>query len=257
MKSTMEKSQRHALILQRITRDGILAVAPVASEIGVSEETIRRDIKEMERQGLVRRRHGGAELPDPLAEPSWQERMRSNAVGKCAIGHAVARLVRPGDSLLIDAGTTNTFVAQALKDVSNLTVVTNSTDVARALAFRPDNDVYMAGGRLTSDDGASLGQSAIAFIAAFRVRLAIISAAAVHATDGIMAHKAAEAEFTRAAMGRADHVILVADRTKLDRTAVVRVAGLNAVQTFVTDASVPESLAEALASAGVTTVIAD
>ena len=232
-----DKTGRQSLILQRVSATGSFEVSALAEELKVSEETIRRDIKEMERKGLVQRRHGGATLPEPISDTSYQHRLRHNAEGKRAIGRAVAGLIRDGDSLLIETGTTATYVAQALREHRGLTVVTNSVDVARSLAFRVDNEVYMAGGKLTPDDGASLGQTAIEYISRFRVKYAILSAAAIDLEDGLMAHKVAEAEFSRAVLERAQTAILVADQTKFGRRAFVSIAGLSELDLVVTDAA--------------------
>lgn len=233
---TLSKTTRQALLLERVSQTGAFAVGTLAEEFAVSEETIRRDIKEMERKGLVRRKHGGATLPDGIADTSFQERLRHNAEGKRAIGRAVAALLADGDSILIETGTTATFVAQALREHKGLIVITNSVDVARSLAFRADNEVYMAGGKLTADDGASLGQTAVDYISKFRVKYAILSAAAIDAKDGLMAQKVAEAEFSRAVISRAENVILVADQSKFGRRSLVSIGDLSLADIVATDA---------------------
>lgn len=252
----MNKTTRQAAILERVSSDGSFQVSRVAEEFDVSEETIRRDIKEMERKGLLQRRHGGATLPEAISDTPYQSRMRHNAAGKREIGKVIARLVHDGDSVLIETGTTATYIAQALRERRGLTVVTNSVDVARGLAFRPENEVYMAGGRLTPDDAASIGQHAIEYIARFRLKYAILSAAGVDLADGLMAHRVEEAEFSRAVMSRAETVILAIDQTKFGKRGLVTIAPLSAADIIVTDAPPSREFQRALERDGVRIIVA-
>jgi DeoR family transcriptional regulator, glycerol-3-phosphate regulon repressor len=255
MKQT-KKTVRQALILGRVSKDGTLEVSQIAKQLKVSGETIRRDMKEMERKGMLQKVHGGAALPSGLAGSPYQERMRHNTEGKRRIGEAVAQLVANGDSLLIETGTTNMYVAQALREHKNMIIITNSVDVARTLAFRTDNDVFMAGGKLTADDGASLGSTAIDYISTFRVKFAIFSVGAIDVVDGLMAHHISEAEFTRAAIARAEKTILVADQTKFGCKALVRIIDLARVDILVTDAEPPLPFRRLLSQGNVQVVIA-
>jgi DeoR family glycerol-3-phosphate regulon repressor len=251
----MNKTARQAVILERVSSDGSFQVSRVAEDLDVSEETIRRDIKEMERKGLLQRRHGGATLPQAISDTPYQSRMRQNATGKREIGKAIAKLVNDGDSVLIETGTTATYIAQALRDRRGLTVVTNSVDVARSLAFRPQNEVYMAGGRLTPDDAASIGQHAIEYVRTFRLKYAILSAAGIDLVDGLMAYRVEEAEFSRAVMSRVETVILAIDQTKFGKRGLVTIGPLAAADIIVTDAPPSAELQRALERDGVRLVV--
>lgn len=245
------------MILERISQDTTIEVARLANELDVSGETIRRDMKEMQRQGLVRKVHGGAVLPETFSDSSYLDRLKENADGKRRIARAIARLVEENESLIIETGTTATYIAQALRDHRCLTVVTNSVDVARSLAFRPENKVFMAGGQLTSDDGAALGSTAIEYVRRFRVKYAVFSVAGLHLQDGLTSFRVAEAEFSRVVVSRAETPILAIDSTKFGRSALVSSVELSTVTLAVTDAEPAPAFRVLFQQAGVELVIAD
>ncbi|BDU41176.1 DeoR/GlpR family DNA-binding transcription regulator [Vibrio nigripulchritudo] len=252
----MKKTDRQAIILEKVSSGNEFNIVKAASELKVSEETIRRDIKELENKGLVQRKHGGATLPNTVVDGSFQSRLKLNSEGKRKIGAAVSELITDGDSVLIETGTTTTFVAQSLRDKKSLTVVTNSADVARCLAVQKENDVYMAGGKLSTDDAASLGPTAIDYISKFYVSYAVVSAAGLDPDAGVTVNKVAEAEFSRHVISRAKQVILVADQTKFGRCSLVSVCDFSQIDILVTDATPSDELKTALNKANVETIIA-
>lgn len=252
----MHASARQAAILRALSREGSINVMDLAEQLSVSDETIRRDIKAMAAKGLVERVHGGAILPDLLREPDFQKRMAYNADAKQRIAKRVAAEIRTGDSLLLDTGTTTLYIARALAEHSDLMVVTNGSDIARTLAQAGRNRVYLAGGEIRGDDGAVFGASAIKFIEAFRVRLAILSIGALDLQDGLMDFHLAEAEFSQVALTRANRVIVAADHSKFGAQASVRVADFSAIHALVTDRRPPEPFMKRLEEAGVEVLVA-
>ena len=253
----MRQIGRQAAILKAVSLAGSCSVVELAARLGVSDETVRRDLKRMAADGLVRKVHGGVTLTDPLGEPEFQQRLVTQAEAKKAIARTAAALVRNGDSLMLDTGSTTAYVARALRHHRDLLVVTNAADIARTLATRNGNRVYMAGGELRADDGAALGPTATAFVAQFRVRLAILSIGAIDAADGLMNYHLDEAEFSRVVMRRADRTIIVADRSKFGRRALVTLCPLTAVETLITDAPPPPPFPDRLQKADATLLIAD
>ncbi len=251
----MLRSARHSAILRAVKAKESCSVAELARDLRVSGETIRRDIKLMARDGVVRRVHGGVRLPDAVRESDFHQRLMENAEVKKAIARRAAREVRNGDPIMLDTGSTTAYVAEALREHRDLLVVTNSVDIARTLATRNGNRVYMAGGELRADDGAALGPAATTFVGQFRVRLAFLSIAAIDAEDGLMDYHLSEAEFSRVLMERAERTIVVADHPKFGRRALVRVAGFDGVDTLITDAEPPPPFAELLRDAGIRVVV--
>jgi len=156
---------------------------------------------------------------------------------------------------MLDTGTTTSFLARELLGHRRLTVVTNSSDIARTLATVNGNRVFMAGGELRGDSGAALGASALEFIRGFAVRHAVISAGAVDEA-GVMDFDLQEAEFARAALLCGELGWVVSDATKFARRGVVRVAGWAGLHGLVTDAAPPPAVAAALVAAGVSVMIA-
>lgn len=238
--------ERRQEILRLVAERQSCRVIDLARELSVSDETIRRDVKRMVGEGLVSKVHGGVLLADPLSEPEFHQRLVQHVEAKKRIAELAAQQVRNGDSIMLDTGSTTAFVARALRHHRNLLVVTNSVDIARTLATRNGNRVYMAGGELRAGDGAALGASAITFIEQFRVRLVLLSIGAIDLQDGMMDYNLDEAEFSRVAMQRADRTVIVADHSKFGRRALVTVAGLDAAQMLISDRPPPPAFLERL-----------
>lgn len=235
---------------------GVCRVADLAATLGVSGETVRRDIKLMAREGLVRKIHGGVGLPDQAREPAFRQRLRENAQAKKAIADYAAREVHDGDTIMLDTGSTTAYVAEALLGHRDLTVMTNSVDIANTLATANGNRVFMAGGELRADDGAALGGGAVAFIGQFRAQTAFLSVGAIDMEDGLMDYHMSEAEFSRAVIARAERTIIVADHTKLGMRALVRIAGFDAIDTLITDREPAPAFAKRLQREEVRVVVA-
>jgi len=250
----MHRTARQSAILTEVTNAGSCSVADLARQLDVSGETIRRDIKRMASQGLLRKVHGGATLPGPLHEASFEQRMLENAAAKEAIARAAAAHVADGETLSFDTGTTTACVARALAGRRGLTVVTNSLDIARVMAGT--NRVFMAGGQLHAELGAGLGPVAVDFVSQFRVRTAFLSAGAIDAEDGLTDFEMDEALFSRALIGAAERVIVVADHSKFGKHALVRACEIEAIDMLITDAPPPPALAKKLDEAGVIVEVA-
>ncbi len=252
----MRRTERQAEILQALADKGSVSVSELASRLSVSGETIRRDIKLLSDSGMLRRTHGGAVQPNPFEEPGFNQRLAKNSAAKKAIARLAAKQVQNGDSIMLDTGSTTAYVARALLNHRDLLIVTNSADIARTLATRRGNRVYMAGGELRADDGASLGQSAAEFVRQFRVRLSIISIGAIDGDDGLMDYHLNEAELSRAIIGRAEKCLVVADHSKFGQRGVVRVCGFDRIATLISDRAPPPHFRDMMAGAGTEVLVA-
>lgn len=246
----MIHSKRHGEILRLLQEEGTITIASLADRLGVSLETVRRDVKPLTRDGTVVKMHGAIGLPSMTGEAPFERRMRENAEAKRAIARMVAATIRDGESVMLDTGTTTSFLARELLGHRRLTVVTNSSDIARTLATVNGNKVYMAGGELRSDSGAAFGVSAIDFVSRFTVNHAVISAGAVSAGSGVMDYDLEEAEFARMVLSRAQRAVVVTDHTKFGRPGLVQVCPLSGFSELATDREPPEDIVAALASAG-------
>lgn len=248
-------SKRHGEILKLLELQGSASIAALARQLGVSTETIRRDLRPLVETGAVVRIHGAVGLAGQLGEAPFERRMRENAAAKKAIARHVASTIRDGDSIMLDTGTTTSFVARALIGHRRLTVVTNSSDIARTLATVNGNRVYMAGGELRSDSGAAFGSSAVDFASRFFVQHAIISAGAIDQT-GVMDFDLHEAEFARMVLSRGHRRLVVTDGSKFGCRGFVSVCDFTLVSQLVTDAAPAGALSQALADADVDVIIA-
>ena len=253
---SMHPTQRQSEILREVRLRGTCAVADLAQLLSVSEETIRRDVRPLSDDGLVHKVHGAIVLPDRLREPPFQRRMLQNREEKQRIATALAREIPNGSTLMMDTGSSTSYVAQALCDHSELLVVTNSADIARTLATRNGNRVMMAGGELRADDAAAFGSSALDFVRQFTVQFAILSVGAIDAQEGLMDFHLCEAEFSRAIIGQAERVFVAADHTKFGRKGFVKICELDEIDTLVTSAPPPDGFADMLAMASVRASVA-
>lgn len=252
----MKISLRHSEIMQLLTDEGTISIADLAARLAISQETIRRDVQPLAREGKLVRLHGAVSLPSIISEAPFERRMRDHMEAKKAIARLAAASIGDGESLMLDTGTTTSYLARELLDHRRLTVVTNSSDIARTLATVNGNSVYMVGGKLRSDSGAALGAPATDFIRRFNVDHAIISAGAIDAENGIMDYDLEEADFARVVISRGKRVLVVSDASKFGRKGLVKVCGLDEIDELVSDSAPPADLAERLAQAEVKVTLA-
>ncbi|MBP7242472.1 DeoR/GlpR family DNA-binding transcription regulator [Amaricoccus sp.] len=241
-------------ILDAVRGQGRATIAALAASLNVSGETIRRHVRPLVDEGLLVRAHGAVALSE--REPPFQRRMGVRAAAKRAIALAVGARVPDGASVMLDTGSTTVFVAEALAARRELTVVTNSIEIARAMVGRGDHRIYLAGGELRPDLGAMVGPEALGFVAQFRADLAILSAGALDPGHGVADFHLDEARVARAMLERADRLMVAADRSKFDLRAAVPVCPLDEIDVFVTDVPPPDAAAAALAAAAVEVVTA-
>lgn len=240
-------NQREEEILRELQlAGGSCRVRYLADRLNVSNETIRRNIRTLEETGIVRKVHGGVHLVEDVTEPPLRSRMRTHADEKERLGAAVADTISDGDSLFLDIGSTTAYVANALRDRSNLFVVTNSIYVANVLASRNGNRVFLAGGELRSHDGGAFGAEALDLIARLNVQFAVLSVGAINAESGFMLHDLAEADLAAVAARNAQVRIAVADSDKFGKRAPVSISPQVKFDVLYTDAPPPEAITRML-----------
>jgi DeoR family fructose operon transcriptional repressor len=223
----------------------------LAAEFGVSVETIRRDLLRLERLGLVERVHGGATAPRrPSAMPGAHGRRRSaNVAAKRAMARAAVALVRPGDTVFLDAGTSALEVARALPGGWSGRVLTRSLPAAAELADRPDVEVILSGGRVDAGELACLGGQALAVFADYYAEVAFLGAGGVHAEAGLTSGDPQGVDVQRVMLDHATRAYVLADASKLGVIAVRRLCGLDRLTGLVTDGAPDQELAAALDTA--------
>jgi DeoR family glycerol-3-phosphate regulon repressor len=253
----MNYSKRHGEILKLIQDEGTITIARLAQKLGVSLETVRRDVKPLAKDGAVLKMHGAIGLPSVVGEAPFERRMREQPDAKRAIARLVAATINDGDSVMLDTGTTTSFLARELLNHRRLTVVTNSSDIARTLATVNGNKVYMAGGELRSDSGAAFGVSAIEFVSRFSVNHSVITAGAIDAEHGVMDYVLEEAEFARVVLTRGTRRVVVTDHTKFGRQGLVQVCGFDAFGELATDLPPSRDIAAAIEKVGAKLLVAN
>ena len=249
-------SKRHGELLRLLEKEGTIEISDLAQRFDVSLETIRRDLKPLTDAGRVIKLHGAVALPGPAAEEPFQKRMRENAEAKRAIGRAFARTVRDGETLMLDTGTTTSFVARELARHRQLTIITNSTDIARTLSAINGNRVFLAGGEIRGDSGAALGATAVGYLGQFTVKHAVISAGAISADSGITDYDMAEADIARTILSRGERRVVVADSSKFQKRGLVQVCSLSGVNEIFSETAPPRVLNSALAANSVSVNVA-
>lgn len=249
----MLTSERKALILEVLRRDGRVIAKAVSQELNLSEDTIRRDLRELAGEGLLQRVHGGA-LPASPAMADLAARREVSPEGKIAIGRAAAGLVRPGQVVLLDGGTTALQLARHLARGLEATIVTHSPTVAVELANHPGIAVELIGGRLFRHSMVAVGAVAAEAIARIRADLFFLGVTGIHPELGLTTGDAEEAAIKRALSRQAAETIVLASREKLGAASPFQIAPLAEVSAMVVEADVPEETVQPYRQAGVTLI---
>ncbi len=245
MEATTEKSDkqeiRGMIILQALRQTGSVSVEELCRELNVSVATIRRDLKDLEDRGLLRRKHGGAVVIEPLFyEPfkldrSFQEQVGSFAEEKRRIARAAADLVQDGEVIALTAGTTTTETVRNLALNRHITVVTNTVNVAMELSKRKDIEVYVTGGHLRGDWFSLVGPAAIESMRRVFVNTLFIGVNGIDAQYGLTCYNPDEAEINRAMVRQAKRKIVVTDHSKFGVFANWRICPVEEVDMIITD----------------------
>jgi DeoR/GlpR family transcriptional regulator of sugar metabolism len=250
-------AERKRLILESAGRDGRVVAAELSRRFNVSEDTIRRDLRELASEGLLHRVHGGAlPLPKPPVSVSYASRAGQSPEAKAAIARAAAALVRAGQLIAIDGGTTPLEVVQHFPPDLRATVVTHSLPVLDALATRAGIELIAVGGRVFGEALVTVGPVAVDAYRALRPDVCFFGVAGIDVEAGVTALNQDEALVKRAMVEGAAQVVAVAAAEKLGTAGPFRVAGIDRVSHLVTDRSAPEPLLRQFAEAGLEVITA-
>lgn len=241
----MRQADRQTRILQKLRHVRFLSVGDLALEFQVSEETVRRDLRQLEDLGEVEKVHGGAMLRDRGNDAPFLSRLHAQTREKERIARRAMEDIPRGSTLFIDAGSTCCAVAQLLNSRGYATVVTYSTEVARVLAGGTCT-VFLAPGELDPEDLSVYGPATAAFLDTFKCDIALLSAAAIDAEVGFLDFKPKETWMKTRMIAAARETMVVADATKFGRAGFSRFARLDEVAYLVTDGAPPEKIANAL-----------
>lgn len=241
----MRSGFRLTEIVELARAEGRVTVEDLAARFGVTAQTIRRDLADLDAEGQIERVHGGAVLRSGTVNIAYRQRRALQADEKHAIGRACAASVPDGASVFLAIGTTVEAVAEDLARRGALMVVTNNLNVANILMAGADTQVIVTGGRVRRADGGLTGTLAAAAARQFRVDIAIIGCSALDPSGDLLDFDIDEVGVSRALIEQARKTWVVADHSKLTRTAPARIASLAEVDTLFTDRPLPDALAAA------------
>jgi DeoR/GlpR family transcriptional regulator of sugar metabolism len=249
----MLSEERREAILERLRTDGKVAAAELSSSLGVSQDTVRRDLRELADAGLLRRVHGGA-LPAVVGARPYSVRREQAPAAKAAIARATSRLLRDGQVVVLDAGTTTLEVARQLPPDLEATVITNSPPIAVALAEHPRIDVSVLGGMLDKNAFALVGAATVEALRSLRADVLVLGVCSLHPEVGITVLELEELYVKRAMIANAAEVIAVSSADKLGSAAPYVVAPLDELTYVVTDKSVTKRQAAPYEALGIEVV---
>jgi DeoR/GlpR family transcriptional regulator of sugar metabolism len=239
----MLQTERRQSILDLIDREGAIQVNDLFKRFPVSEMTLRRDLAALERQGLLRRVHGGAVSDRGRSyEPPFLARRSDHQEEKQRIGRAAAALIKNGDSITLDVGTTTLEVARNLGEKQDLTVLTPSFQVAALLSGQPGIRLILAGGILRPGELSLVGHVAERTFQDFYVDKLFLGAAGIDLKAGLTEYNLEDTLVKQAMLRSAKHVILVADASKFNRVAFAAIAPLRAIHTIITDSALDSTI---------------
>ncbi|WP_058911476.1 DeoR/GlpR family DNA-binding transcription regulator [Entomohabitans teleogrylli] len=241
--------ERHRLILQLLGQSGVMRVNDIAAATGVSRETIRRDLSDLQRKGALSRSHGGAllaanalpvtALPPPAmpaadARGSFRQRTQLNCEAKARIARRALRLLQPGDSILLDGSTTSWFVARQLPEME-LTVITPSVSILQTLISRRSLRLVGLGGEFSAAEESFFGEATARMLQAYQVDRLFFSCQGLERDSGLYAGSEAHASLLREMMIAARQVVALLDASKFGHPGVARISGLGELDILIAE----------------------
>jgi DeoR/GlpR family transcriptional regulator of sugar metabolism len=244
-------AERRQAILDALERDGKVVAARLVEELGVSEDTVRRDLRELAAHGLVQRVHGGALAPAPQ-RGSFTHRRETLTRQKAALADAALPLLAGARTILLDGGTTNLELARRLPADRATTILTNSPPIAAALAEHPTAEVVMIGGRLDKRAQVTVGAAAVDFLRGVRADACVLGVCALHPEAGLSTDDLEEAHVKRAMIAASADVVALATADKLRAGSAYLVAPVAELTHVVAEAAADDDLLDPYRAIGVT-----
>ena len=252
----MNTNPRQIQLLDEVRQHKNVTIEQLAETLGVTLQTVRRDVQRLAEQGLLMRFHGGVRIPASTTENiGYVQRQLLNEEGKRAIAREIAKAIPNGCSLILNIGTTTEAIAHELVRHRGLRVITNNLNVAAILADNADNEVIVAGGVVRSRDYGIVGETAVDFIRQFRVDIGVIGISGIERDGTLRDFDLREVKVAQSIIAQSREIWLAADSSKFDRPAMIEVAQLNQIDILYTDAPPPTHYASLLEEAGVKCVI--
>ena len=228
--------ERRNLILEKLQEERKVVVGELSQQFGVSEETIRRDLEKLEKEGLATKSYGGAVLNESTSiDMPFNVRKKANTVGKQKVAELAAQLIRDGEHIMLDASSTSVFIAKAIKDKSHLTVITNSIEILIELSDVSDWNIICAGGSLREGYLALVGPKTVDGIGNFNADKAFFSCKGMDMERGITDGNEMFSQVKQVMMRSAKETILAVDSSKFGRVAFSKMCDLKEMSAIITD----------------------
>ncbi len=255
--SGLLSESRRRRILDWLSEEGSARVRDLAQAFQVSEATIRQDLERLEAEGHITREHGGAYLNSVAAQvTALSLHHQENMEKKRKIGALAASLVADGETLILDAGTTTTEVANRLTTRRELTVITNALNIALTLGAVPGFAVHMPGGQFKAPTLSLSGDKAVDYFRNIFAGKLFLATAGVALETGLTYPSFADLQLKEAMIKAAARVYLVADSTKINRASFTRLGSLDVIHTFITDDGISDAQAQAFQARGIEVLVA-
>lgn len=247
--------ERKTKLLSYINENGSILVREASAWLGVTEETIRRDLNELANHGLLVRTHGGAiSSDDSKAEFPLEIRQGINIEGKNAIGREAAKLVNDGDTIMLDASTSSLFLAMNIKDKKSITVITNAEKIVSELSNCDEITIISSGGILRRKSMSYVGKHAENALNNYQSEKVFFSCKGFLPEQGLMDSNDQESQIKRIMIKRSQHAIFLCDRTKFGRIGFETVATLDDIKLIITDETMSEDWLKILQIKGITVI---
>ena len=248
----MLAAERRRIITQRIQATGQVVVSALSAEFAVSEETIRRDLENLEKEGIAVRIYGGAVLAgNDRVAPPYSIRKNTNVEPKVAIATLLAQQLHDGDALMVDESSTSAYAVRAIRHLKNITLITNSVELLREMTGQDTWHIISTGGSLKPDVLALVGPHAERTVQSYHARCAILSCRGINEKLGLADSNDDVVHIKRAMMASCDSTVLLVDHRKFDREGLVALAPVSQVDKLITDRAPSPEWQKRLENAGV------
>jgi Transcriptional regulators of sugar metabolism len=243
---------RRNKIIEILNRESKVKVVDLSKLFGISEVTIRNDLTELELSGVLERIHGGAiSTSKAYYNMSLNDRMRTNEEQKRKIAAEVVNMISEGDTIMINSGTTTLMVAMELKNIKNLTIVTNSLSISQETGHYKNFNLILLGGNLYPQYQFTYGDDTISQLKKYKADKLILSVDGVSSEDGLTTYHHLEAELTRQMIARVNRTIVVADYSKIGRTSFTHIDALENSDILITNQNANQEEVQAIREKGV------
>ena len=249
--------ERRRIILDQLQQNKQVNVSQLNEQFGVSEVTLRKDLRYLENKNLLIRSRGGAMLPVKVGEDlSVKKRMVLNLVQKKSIAAAARSLIKEGDTIILDSGTTLMQLASHLEKIKKLTIISNALDIVHKLSEYNNLKIIVPGGIFRKNSFSLVGVTAIDNFQMYRADKYFVSADGISA-DGIFTSNLEEGQIAKLIMSHAKENIVLVDSSKFNREGIINFAPLSKIHTLVTDKNIPQNYLNHLTEIGIKVIVAE